>query len=234
MIFQILLKNRNLQLLVILLAFLLVLPFVNLTRAGGIILTVFMSLILFFAVLASGNAKHVSKTSIVLGGIALSCFWAEYFHRHPITVWIGTIMFCIFFLYIAIVMISKIITIDEISTNTIYGAACVYIIFGFFWAFIFSLIEYHTPGAFHFPGELKTDSIEGIELNLFECLYFSFVTITTLGYGDITPVSKFAKMLVVIEGVCGQLYITILLARLVGLYTAKESRDLIHESEQNG
>jgi hypothetical protein len=143
MLVQILLKNRNLQLLIVLLVFMLTLPFVNLTKGGGVILTIFLSLILFFAVFAAGSARHVSKTAMLLGALALSCFWVEYFYKNTVTVWIGTATFCLFFMYLAIVMIGKIISIKEISANTLYGAASVYVILGFIWAFVFSLIEYH-------------------------------------------------------------------------------------------
>jgi len=226
------LKNRNLQFLIVLLSFFIMFPFMELTRVSYVLMTIFLSLVLFFGVLASGTARNISKTSIILGCSALICLWAEYFHSNIMTIWFGKVVFCIFFIYVAVVMIGKIIFNNIITANTIFGSACVYIIFGFIWAFLFSLIAYHNPEAIHFPETKEVALIRGVERILFDCFYFSFVTLTTLGYGDITPVSKVAKMLAVLEGVIGQLYITMLVARLVGLYTARESQSMMRRREK--
>ena len=229
MIRNVLMENRNLQFLIVLLAFFVMMPFLQLTRASYVVLTIFLSLVLFLGVLASGTAKHLSKTSIILGSSALLCLWAEFFDSNLLTVWFAKLVFCIFFLYVAVVMLGKILFSNVITSNTIYGSACIYIIFGFIWAFVYSLIEYQHPGSLKFPSSSYLSGVEHSEQTLFDCFYFSFVTLTTLGYGDITPVSKVAKMLVVLEGLIGQLYITMLVARLVGLYTARESK-IIHNS----
>jgi hypothetical protein len=196
------------------------------TRISYVILTVFLSLVLFFGVLASGTEKRISKTSVILGCSSLLCLWAEFFNSNLLTVWFAKLVFCIFFLYVAIVMLGKTLFSHVITSNTIYGSACIYIIFGFIWAFLYSLVEYQHPGSFKFPVNDVLHTPERHDRFLFDCFYFSFVTLTTLGYGDITPISKAAKMLAVLEGLIGQLYITMLVARLVGLYTAKESQAL--------
>jgi hypothetical protein len=226
-------ENRNLQFLIILLAFVVMLPFLQLTRTSYVIMTIFLSLVLFFGVLASGTAKHISKTSIILGCSSLLCLWAEFFNSNLLTVWFAKVVFCLFFLYVAIVMLGKVIFNNIITANIIYGSACIYIIFGFIWAFLYSLVEYQHPGSFRFPDSGNLSVSQSYEQSLFDCFYFSFVTLTTLGYGDITPISKVAKMLVMLEGLIGQLYITMLVARLVGLYTARESQ-IMHASNNSG
>ncbi len=89
---------------------------------------------------------------------------------------------------------------------------CVYFMLGLAWSFIYLAIETQTPGAI-----LSADMQNPADIfsNLF---YFSFVTITTLGYGDISPASTIAQRWVVLQSIVGQLYLTIVIARIVALY----------------
>jgi hypothetical protein len=59
----------------------------------------------------------------------------------------------------------------------------------------------------------------------FQALYFSFITLNTIGHGDIVPVSKLARMLAIVEAVAGMFYVTLLIARLVSLYSANQARN---------
>lgn len=105
--------------------------------------------------------------------------------------------------------------------NTVFGAVCGYFLLGLFWAFVYVGIEKIDPGTFAFSEALDSEASE----RLTELLYFSFVTITTLGYGDITPVGDLARALVVLEAFIGQVYLVVLVARLVSLaYTPRGDR----------
>ena len=86
------------------------------------------------------------------------------------------------------------------------------------WADVFSIIENVSPGSFA-DNSIEADAASGPELmrdRSDRFTYFSFVTLTTLGYGDITPLTRPAKNLVVLEAIFGQLYLAVLIARLVG------------------
>jgi hypothetical protein len=100
----------------------------------------------------------------------------------------------------------------EINTNRLVGAICVYLLLGVIWALIYSLLEFAAPSSFTgiAPGDAAGwDS---------GWIYFSFVTLTTLGYGDITPVSETARSLVYLQAIAGQFYIAVLVAGLVSAY----------------
>jgi uncharacterized membrane protein len=101
------------------------------------------------------------------------------------------------------------------TTVVIMGGICVYLLMGFLWAFVFTILESVQPGSFQMP--------EGLEAGLSSFSYYSFVTITTLGYGDVTPVSNPARSLALLEAILGQLYIAILIARLVGTHIVQTS-----------
>jgi hypothetical protein len=111
----------------------------------------------------------------------------------------------------------KIFSEKEITAETIKGAISVYFLMGFFWAFLYSLVLLVNPGAFSF----QTGTFEYSSLT-----YFSFTTLTTLGYGDFTPVSWMARNLTILESTFGQIYLTVLIARLVGLHIVGKRQDV--------
>ena len=100
----------------------------------------------------------------------------------------------------------------EINTNRLVGAICVYLLLGVIWALVYSLLEFAAPSSFTgiAPGD-ATGWDSG-------WIYFSFVTLTTLGYGDITPVSATARSLAYLQAIAGQFYIAVLVAGLVSAY----------------
>ncbi len=108
----------------------------------------------------------------------------------------------------------QILFAKEIDANRLYGAVCVYLMLGVIWALLYGTLERLDPSAF--SGSLSVGSEEG---NL-EWLYYSFVTLTTLGYGDILPVSATARALAYSQAVVGVFYMAMLVAALVGSYAA--------------
>ena len=121
----------------------------------------------------------------------------------------------LFYLFIIFELLRHIVSQKFIDFNLIAAAIIVYFIIGLLWAFIYLILETQTPGAI--LGELRTD----VENTLSILLYFSYVTMTTLGYGDISPHTELAGKWVVLEAIIGQFYIAILVARLVSLYGMK-------------
>jgi len=100
----------------------------------------------------------------------------------------------------------------KVDRNLLFGAMCVYLLMGLIWAILYGLIFQFLPGSFN--------GIQGIDgkAPMDTLLYYSFVTLASLGYGDITPVAPLARTLAYLEVVGGQLYIAIMLAGLVGLF----------------
>ena len=95
----------------------------------------------------------------------------------------------------------------------------------FVFAYTYYLIEYLIPGSFHL---LHRDvSFLTYSRNLAELMYFSFVTLLSIGFGDITPIGDIAQTFVIIEGIIGQFYIAILVARIVSVYALFDDKDLL-------
>ena len=124
------------------------------------------------------------------------------------------------FLLLAILFTLKQVALENVvSANRLIGAICVYLLLGVIWAVAYSVLDLLAPGSFR-----EFSQVEGQAWDS-EWLYFSFVTMTTLGYGDITPVSATGKALAYMQAVFGQLYVAILVAGLVSAYISSRQSD---------
>jgi len=97
-----------------------------------------------------------------------------------------------------------------VDSNKIIGAICIYLLMGMAWALAYLLVE------FMFPGSIPNLAYEHWRSGIQEALYFSYITLTTLGYGDISPVQPVARYLVYMQAITGQFYVAIVVASLIG------------------
>ena len=161
-----------------------------------------------------GGRFYVAGFVFVFAGIALSALAAS--TDAPALYYASTL--AIFgFLVIAIShALKQVVFGTEMNVNRLVGAICVFLLLGIMWSFAYSLVEVALPGSFSgfSPGhDPRSDS---------SWLYFSFVTLTTLGYGDITPESAVARTLAFMQAVVGQFYIAVLVAGLVSAYISEK------------
>lgn len=112
-------------------------------------------------------------------------------------------------LFVAAAILQDVLQTLNVTASTLAGASCVYLLIGTVFSLVFLTVELLAPGSFTELGEpVQTEGWNS---------YYSLVTLSTLGYGDILPVSRTARALAAFEALIGQLYLTILVARLVGL-----------------
>lgn len=120
------------------------------------------------------------------------------------------LMLC-FFIWLTWLVAHQVLFTGKIDTNKIIGAICVYLLLGIIWAMMYLFIAEAVPGAFN--GMIQAPWLD----NFGTAVYFSFVTITTLGYGDISPVLPLVRFLVYMEAIVGVFYMAILVASLIGV-----------------
>ncbi len=118
-----------------------------------------------------------------------------------------------FMLFVVVILMTNIMKVQVATKDTMAQAASAYLMLGMAWTGLYSMVMRVDPTAFNVPAELAGQ--------WHWMIYFSFTTLTTLGYGDITPLSPLARSLVLVEAVIGPLYLAILVARLVALYQRK-------------
>jgi Ion channel len=163
--------------------------------------------------LISGTAAVADRPRAVvivsaIAAAALLVRWAAWlFPAADLAVWreVATLVTLV---ALSFVVLALVVRRGPITIRRIEGAIAVYLLLGFTWAQAYELVALWHPGAF----SAAVESMDSRALT-----YYSFVTLTTMGYGDIMPVHPLARALAVLEALTGQLYLTILLARLVSL-----------------
>ena len=132
----------------------------------------------------------------------------------------GSLIALIGFLLVAIIFtLVRITAGTEVNRNRLTGAVCVYLMLGVIWAMCYTVLELIAPGSFT---GFSPNSSAGWDS---EWLYFSFVTMTTLGYGDILPATAIGQTLAYMQAVFGQFYVAMLVAGLVGAYISDRQRE---------
>lgn len=171
------------------------------------------TIVLVLGVLSTTKKKAARMGMIVLAALSLASHWLHYFvHEHAVHV-ISAAAAALFFLVLAGLITARVFRSGGITIYRIYGAIAVYLIIGILWGEFYILLYLLEPSAFHFNPATQCG-----EPPISELLYFSFTTLTTVGFGDIVPVHPLARSMATFEGVVGQLYPAVLLARLVTLY----------------
>ena len=108
----------------------------------------------------------------------------------------------------------------SVNTEVLCASISAYLMLGLLWTVAYWLVAQVTPNAFAFNTNTGTkETMVG-----FNAFYFSFITLSTVGYGDIAPVSRIARWLAATEAMTGLLYVTVLIARLVSLYSTPKSQ----------
>ena len=122
---------------------------------------------------------------------------------------------------IIVVIFKDVLRRREVDMDAVLGACCVYLLIGLAWESIYAFVEWQIPNSFALPtGIPGSGGGTGAMATQADLMYFSLITMTTIGYGDITPTSPPARMLSALQGVVAQLYIAIIIARLVGMELA--------------
>jgi len=149
--------------------------------------------------------------AVVIPTVAVT--WLSYLVPSYLLILGERILNLIFFAYTGALLLLYLSREEYITRNVIMCAMSTYLVMGFMWASAYILLESLYPGSFQLVHKNDPSG---------DLLYFSFVTITTLGYGDILPLTMKARALVVVETVLGQMYVAVMIARLVGIQIAQK------------
>ncbi|MFM7148538.1 MAG: ion channel, partial [Gemmataceae bacterium] len=204
--------------MIVLLLLVLAYPFLGQFPFAPVIYVFLVSGLFGTAFLAAFQQRRYWITWTVLGIPVLAATWLDLFvpndlHR-DLHGALSLLMSC--FLVFTILCIYRVISREsEITTELILAAFCGYILIGLVFAHLYGLMEYWHPGSFQMVDSMAADLGER-HRRYFLMTYFSFTTLSTLGYGDILPKTDFARGFVLAEAVLGQFYLAVLIAELIG------------------
>lgn len=193
----------------------------NLHPVLDFLFNVFLIATLLTGVLAASRHHIQFLISVIIAVIVLTSSTASEVFDHQ---WLSitTLLFgAAFFILILIdVVIDVYYSMSRVTGDTIFGAISVYLMFGLIFAFIFQLFYVIVPGSFELPEKMVQTTND-----IFPTfIYYSFVTMTTLGYGDITPQSPEAGVITYMAALTGQIYLVVMIAYIVGTYVSQHRR----------
>lgn len=181
---------------------------------GIFIANLLFALIIVAGVFATFRQRWVRFFSIFLAVAILALNWLKHIHPEGGLVLLSTVLNLVYLGFLLAMVILQVFQAGRVTAHQIRGAIVVYLLLGGAWSLLYHIAALTLPNAFHFPAGLAVGDPETLQRVL---TYFSFVTLTTTGYGDITPTHPLTRTLAMFEALTGQLYLVITLARLVSL-----------------
>ena len=193
-------------------------PFVEEVKGGDLIVSLLLSLVLLSAVLAVSDRKGVLLTALVLAIPAIAGRWINHFWPDVVRPAVFLTAALLLTAFVVVNLLRFVLRAPSVNVEVLCASISAYLMLGLMWTMAYWLVDQLTPGAFSFNTNAGKQSMNG-----FNAFYFSFITLSTVGYGDITPVSRIARWLAAMEAMTGLLYVAVLIARLVALYSIPKS-----------
>ncbi|MCF8031882.1 MAG: potassium channel family protein [Desulfarculaceae bacterium] len=218
-------KSQYLWLFITLMLYLLAVPVVEQAfPRTKTLLDLFIVAVLMAGAYSVMHKRRVFILSVILLLAGLVLTLGEFGLRNRILEAVGCGFLVVFLIMVLVGIMRDVMSTEKVTFDTISGALCGYLLLGILWGFAFQAIEMLWPGSFEFSGTVYNSmtSSDYAGHNWVVLFYFSFVTLTTTGYGDITPLSNVAGQLAITEAVVGQFYMVVLVARLVAVYSRKK------------
>jgi amino acid transporter len=206
---------RNAALLVFLLVLVILSPSIE-ENLSGFVFELMFDAVLVAGVYSVGASKH-RWPFLVLTVVALAVRWGQHLAGVPALDTGALFVTVLWLVYTIALLVAHMFQRRDVSVDTILGSIVVYLLIAVAFTLTFEIIELQNPGSFSgLPDSSPTNrsDLSGA------MMYFSLVCISTMGFGDIAPLSDIARPVAVLEGVTGQLYLAVMIARLVGLHIA--------------
>jgi hypothetical protein len=187
---------------------------------GQIVQDTLLSLILLSGALAVSNRRILFVPLVLIGVAVIIMRWAAWIFPHDLPLPVRGIAILAALFVLGFVIVVKVFGKGTAIPERIWGAIAVYLLIGLIWAAAYELVSLALPASF--AGISSHDEYA----DRWAWVYFSFSTLTTVGYGDIAPVAHLARSLSNLEALIGQLYPAIVLARLVSLQSPRNESDI--------
>jgi hypothetical protein len=134
----------------------------------------------------------------------------------------GHCLALVFFFWAAVTIVLSLVRSAALSLDSVFGAICGYLLLGMAWAMLYSMLDLLWPGSFAVADRLA-EQVRADDSRIHLFTYYSFITLSTVGYGDVTPLSTPARTCAWLEALTGQFYLAVFVAALIGILLAKKA-----------
>jgi hypothetical protein len=212
-------RHRFFLLFVFLLATLILFPYAEASHYGSYAFRIIGS----FAIIVSVYAANVHRSLLIFAVVlAIPALFERIvlpkLSSHSFFIF-NMLLILVFDVMIVVIIFRHVLAEREPTSETIFGALCVYLLVGFTFASVYGLVAAFQPNAFYLDAHTNLHSVP----DRFDFIYYSFATMTSLGAAGITPVSSQARSFSILEAILGVLYLAVLIAGLIGAYRPKSS-----------
>lgn len=208
------------NLLIFLLIYIVGSPFLDPYPSLEIFAHLFLSITLFAALYTVKKQQRQRSIAMAMLLVMLVLYWLGIYNVIPFSAQGAYLLFAVYFGLLIYSSVMHLAHFQTVTKNILYAALCLYIIIGLFWGSLYTLLNELSPGAY--SGVLLNNA-QGIPIHAFN--YFSMVTLTTLGYGDITPQTVGAGALCQMEAIVGQFYTAVIVGWLVGNMIVEDKKE---------
>jgi len=206
--------GRNFFIFSVLILLILIPPFVEGRPAGHFIISVLLILIPIAGFVTTSGSRAKTITLVALSIIPVGGTIAAVFGWNVFAMPTTVLLFGVLYGFIAASIVQNIFNTDTINADTIYGIISVYVLFAFVWAALFQFMYDMNPEHF------RITAGDGGTIDYLDFLYYSVITLTTLGYGEIIPLTSKARALAMLESIAGVLFLATVIARVVAVHTS--------------
>ena len=207
----------NLFLLMALLAQVALYPLLQRQAHGKAALAAVDWVILILALRAARSSGSESRLGYVLLGPAIVLNALVAFWPNHLAILLSLLAQCAFHTFIIVCLLRYILSDDNMTLDELYAAASLYVLMAFAFSFLLAAIEQLAPGSFYINPANNPDGLVG----WWDLVYFSFTCLTSVGFGEITPVSDYARSVVMIEQMSGVLFLAIVISRLISMHNGR-------------
>jgi voltage-gated potassium channel len=212
-------RYSAIELLAVLVLLFFTAPFIEDLPGGDLLESVLMTAVMVSSVLAVGGRRRTLLLAVVLLVPAFASRWLAHLFPGVFFSLLSPVAGLVFFVFVVIHLIRFILRAPQVDSNVLCAGLSGYMLLGLLWVPCYVVVAKLDPRAFNLPSSPGASST----MDGFTAFYFSFITLSTVGYGDVTPVSRWARMLAVMEAIAGLFYVAVLISRLVAIYSAAHS-----------
>lgn len=200
-------------------------PLIETEIVGIAIMDFAFMLVLVVSAFAMGGHRRVAYVAIAIMLLSQVLTWSSAAFQSVPYKLVAIFVTDAYLVYTTSFVLHRILVRRDVTSNTIFASLCVYLLIAYVWALMYSFLETIIPGSFAIDREVFQYKFSPVHVyaELYYFMYYSFTSLTTLGLGDVMPASPWSRVLTVLEAVIGQIYLVVLVSRLVGMHINQRS-----------